>query len=202
MNPLRHVTRLSVAVALFAGLALGCLGRSPAVRQFTLSPVPGSSSAASADRVVFLGPVGFPAYLERSQLVTRVAPSELAFDEYRRWAGGFESNVVRVLADDLGSRLGTTLVVLNPAEAPYPLGFRVAVDFLQFEGEPGQALTLRARWVIREEGGDGVWNEQSTIRRPLADDDVESLVSAHNAALGELADIIAAQIRAAGQPAP
>ncbi len=192
----RTATALAVAI-----LALGCLGRSPGVRQYTLGSVPGGASAGSAEfRAgsaefgVALGPVTFPPYLQRPQLVTRNASSELFVDARNRWAGGFEANVLRALADDLSARLGTPWVVVAPEDAPLPPAYRIAVDFLRFEGQPGAELVLRARWVIREQEGDRVWSGGGAIRRPLADEGTESLVAAHEAALGELADAIAAPL--------
>ena len=109
---LRTTKRGGAAALLIALLALGCLGRSPGVRQFTLGPVPGPTVAGtSSELVVTLGPLSFPPYLQRPQLVTRGDASELVYDERNRWAGGFESNVRRALADDLSERLGTPWVV-------------------------------------------------------------------------------------------
>jgi uncharacterized lipoprotein YmbA len=182
----------------------GCLGSSPSVRHFAMSPVSGQSVGAGApEEAIALGPVDFARYLERPQMVTRVDGSELAFDEVNRWAGGFESNVVRVLADDLSMRLGATPVLLDAAGAPFAIRYRVAVDFERFEGHPGAELVLRARWSVREEGGgERVWHELSTLRQPVEGGDVASLVNAHDAALGQLADAIAARITAVGTGAP
>lgn len=182
-----------------AGLALGCLGSSPDVRHFAMTPVAGPAAGGAGPLALVLGPVSFPRYLERPQMVTRRGSSELAFDEFRRWAGGFESNVTRVLAQDLESRLGGARVVNEGAAAPFPIAYRLSVDFQQFEGSPGDdRLVLRASWSLREEGGEQrVWDVAETIERPLAGGDPASLVQAHDAALGELADAIAARIAAA-----
>ncbi|MCZ6569561.1 MAG: ABC-type transport auxiliary lipoprotein family protein, partial [Deltaproteobacteria bacterium] len=86
--------RQQAVVVLAAGLALGCLGRSAPVRFYTMSPVEGRSlNSVAEDLLVVVGPVSFPRYLERPHLVTRPAASELKINEFRRWAGGFESNV-------------------------------------------------------------------------------------------------------------
>ena len=172
----------------------GCLGRSPAVRHYTLGALPGAG-AGSEELAIGLGPVTFPAYLDRPQFVTRLEGSELAVDELNRWAGGFQSNVVGALADGLSARLGTDRVFLDPGASPFPLAYQVAVDIHRFEGRLGGDLVLRARWVVREQGGQGrAWSEESTIRKSVAGPEVDSLVIAHDAALDELAGIIAGRI--------
>jgi hypothetical protein len=196
MSALRNVTTRGIAVIALAGLALGCLGRSPQVRFYTMSDVPGQAVAGAAeDLAIGVGPVRLPRYLDRPQLVTRAEASQLDVDEFNRWAGSFESNLLRALGDDLGTRLGTERVVVYPEDAPFPLDYRVALDIQEFEGRPGHELVLRARWVIREQAeGRGPWSGQSLIRRPLSSDGIEALVTAHDEALGLLADAIASRI--------
>ena len=189
--------RAGLLVALSA-LVLGCLGRSPSVRHYTMSPRAGQASGAIGG-AVGLGPVSFPRHLERPQIVTRTSGAQLSFDEYNRWAGGFESNVVRVLADDLASRTGTPVVV-DRSSSPLAIAYQVAVDIDEFEGRPGEQLVLRARFVTRERTGQKrVWTDESTVRQPIAGSDVESLVSAHDAALAQLADAIALRLASVSQ---
>jgi uncharacterized lipoprotein YmbA len=139
--------------------------------------------------------VSLPRYLDQPQLVTRVGGSQLAYDELHRWAGGFEPNVLRALGDDLSARLGTKRVVAYPAEAPFPLAYRVTLDIFRFDGRPGGEMVLRARWILHDGSGEeGPWSEEAEIRHPLPDADVQSLVAAHDAALGVLAGEIAARI--------
>ncbi len=190
-----------VAVML-SGLALGCLGRSAPVRFYTMSPVEGPPlNSVAEDLVVVVGPVSFPRYLERPHLVTRADVSELKIDEFRRWAGGFESNVRRVLVDNLRARLGQQRVATVPLVHPSGPVFRVRLDILQFEGDTGKDLILRVHWIAQDEAkGTRAWSEEVTIRRPLAAEDVASLVAAYDQALGQLADVIAARIASLSGP--
>jgi uncharacterized lipoprotein YmbA len=101
----------------------------------------------------------------------------------------------RVLADELGRRLGTSRVALYPAEPRFRVDYRVLVDVLAFEGVPGEAVTLRARWLVAS-GADGraLLTEESRIEAPVASPDYAELVSAHAAALTRLAGQIAGAI--------
>ena len=185
-----------VVVVLAAVLVLGCLGRSAAVRFYTMSPVEGHAlDSIAEDLIVVVGPVSFPRYLERPHLVTRAVASELKIDEFRRWAGGFESNVRRVLVDNLRARLGQQRVATVPLVHPSGPVFRVMLDILQFEGDPGNDLILRVHWIAWDEAKrTRAWSEEVTIRRPLKAKDVASLVATHDQALGQLSDVIAARI--------
>lgn len=179
------------------GLLLGCLGRSPSTSHYSMRPVPGSAVGGSSDMAVGLGPIDVPRYLQRPQMVTRLDGSELKFDEFERWAGGFEANVTSVLADDLSTRLGGAHVVLDPSNTALPLAFRVSVTFQEFVGRPGESLVMRALWVIRSDGGDIAFSDETRVDEPLGRGP-EALVSAHDAALGRLADAIAAGLVRAG----
>ena len=194
--------RRRVVVVLAASLAIGCLGRSAAVRFYTMSPVEGPAlNNIAEDLIVVVGPVSFPRYLERPHLVTRAQASELKIDGFRRWAGAFESNVRRVLVDNLRARLGQQRVTTVPLVQPSGSVLRVTVDILQFEGDPGNDLLLRVHWVAQDEvNRTRAWSEEITIRRPLKAKDVTSLVAAHDQALGQLSDVIAARIASLGSP--
>ena len=178
-----------------AALVLGCLGRSPQVRFYALSPVPGASVAGTSELAVGVGPLRLPRYLDRPQLATRTSGSQLEYDQTSRWAGGLETNMLRALGDDLGSRLGTGRIIVYPAPEPFPVQYRVSVEVLEFEALRGDDLVLRARWTVREHVGEHrSSSEESTVRRSIAGGGVESVIAAHDAAVGALADAIAARI--------
>jgi len=203
MRRLQHPAGWGLALIVVTGLTvgclvIGCLGTSPNVRLYTMNPQSDASVAGASDGLAIgVGPIRVPRYLDRPEWVTRPvgSASRLDVDDYRQWAGGFASNVQSVLAQDLAARLGTQRVVAYPATAPFPLDYQVAVDFHAFEAVEGEAVELRASWVIRTgKVGGGAWIGQSTMRRAIADKSPEALVAAHNEALALLADAIAARI--------
>jgi uncharacterized lipoprotein YmbA len=121
--------------------------------------------------------------------------SRLEVDDFRRWAGGFSSNVSSTLGENLGARLDTQQVVVYPAQIAFGLDYRVGVDFHAFEGIGGDVLVLRASWVIRAgSAGGGPWSGYFATRRDISGGGPEGLVAAHNEALILLADAIASRI--------
>ena len=198
MKLLRHPASCKVAAIVAAGLAVGCLGSSPNIKLYTMNAVSESRAPSAPDApAIGVGPIRVPRYLDRPEFVTRPGGStaRLEVDGVRHWAGGFSSNVLSALGENLGAKLNTQQVVVYPAPIAFALDYRVGVDFHAFEAVGGDALVLRASWVIRAgSAGGGPWSGQFTIRRAIAGGGSEALVDAHNEALDLLADAIATRI--------
>lgn len=199
MKLFRYPAICKVAAIVAVGLAVGCLGSSPNVKLYTMSALPESLATHAPDGLAIgVGPIRVPRYLDRPEWVTRPrgSTSRLEVDDFRRWAGGFSTNVLSALGENFGVKLDTQRIVVYPVPAPFPLDYRVAVDFHAFEGIGGEMLVLRASWVIRAgSAGGGPWSGQFSIRRAIASGGAEALVAAHNEALDLLADAIASRIK-------
>jgi len=154
---------------------------------------PAAAKAPINAQAIGLGPVNFARHLERPQMLKRASGPEVVIDEFNRWAGGLEPNVVRTLADNLALRL-ETVIVLDRAGAALPIRYQVGLDVDELLGRPGDRLVLRARWSIRETEGDGVWSNDAKLTQPVEGNKIEDLVRAHDAAIGQLADLMAAQL--------
>jgi len=189
-------TRAALAAALAgAALAAGCArGPGPQYYRLTAAGEAGSALAARPELGLAVGPVEFPRYLDRPEIVTRDGAQRLALRNDQRWGGSLRDDFSRVLADELGRRLGTARVGVYPAEPRFRVDYRVLVDVLAFEGVLGEAVTLRARWVVAGSDGRALLTEESRIEEPVASADYAGLVSAHATALGRLAGEIAGAI--------
>jgi uncharacterized lipoprotein YmbA len=202
---MRNRTGLLRAVVLPALLAAGCLGRSPTMQFFTLGVVASGETPAVATRPdlgVAVGPIEFPRYLDRPEIVTRDGAHRLALSNANRWAGSLRTDVSRVVADDLGQLLGTPRVVAFPNEPTFRLDYRVLLDFQEFEGGPGGSVTLRARWtVVSAVDEKALAVEEVRLVEPTASASVEDLVAAQRAALGTMNRAIAARLAMLPVPA-
>jgi len=197
--------RAGLAAALLAALAVGCFGSSPQSEFYTLSAASGAASgpalASLPDLGLAIGPIDFPRYLDRPEIVRRDGSHRLILADDHRWGGSLRSDILRVVADDLGRLLGTSRVAIYPAEPRFPTSFRVLLDIREFEGIAGDKVTLRARWTIaRADDGRALAIEESRIEQPVASVSFEDLVAAESAALGTLNRQIAE--RMAALPAP
>jgi hypothetical protein len=198
MKLFRRAAICRVVAIVAAGLAVSCLGSSPNVSLYTMNPISDSAVTGAADGLsIGVGPIRVPRYLDRPEWVMRPggSTSQLEVDDFRRWAGGFSSNVLSVLGENLGAKLGTQRVVVYPTQSAFALDYRVAVNFHAFEGVGGETVVLRANWLIRAgSGGAGPWSGHFAIRRPIAGRGSDALVNAHNEALDLLAEAIALRI--------
>jgi uncharacterized lipoprotein YmbA len=198
MKSLRSPASIRCVAIVAAFFAVSCLGSSPKVNFYTMSPVsrtPGSSVSNSL--AVGVGPIRVPRYLDRPEWVERSgnSNSQLEVDGVRRWAGGFSSNVLSVLGENMAAKLQTDRVIVYPAQTAFPLDYRIAVDFHAFEVIGGDALELRASWVVRAGSGDrGPWTGHSVVRESVSGGGDDGFVAAHNKALAQLAETIASRI--------
>ena len=181
-----------------AALLPAC-GASPPTRYHTLqrvdpASVPIAAASAGSSVPVRLEPVTIPAELDRLAIVTRSAPYRVEIADSDRWAAPLDDQIRRVLSDDLATRLPAHRMV-DPYE---PAGSeprrQLSVVIAEFYADAACAIELRADW---------------SLSGPLASPDrgIEtiqlpgggchgSVATAMSAALGQLADRLAAAILA------
>jgi uncharacterized lipoprotein YmbA len=189
-----------LACLLTALLASGCATTSRPVDFYTLSPaaVSGAQEPPAAnchDAVIGIGPVVWPSYLDRPQIVTRLSPNRISFDEFHRWAGPLEEDFQRVLAENLSKRLQTDYVIKYSGKLRNKIRYRVQLQIDQFDGQPGDAVTLKAAWSVIDENSDKTAAlHEAAIREPAAGEGFEAMVVAASAAVAELSRQIAAEL--------
>jgi uncharacterized lipoprotein YmbA len=186
-----------LACLLTALLVSGCAVTSLPVDFYTLSPASASETPAAncSDVVIGIGPVLWPQYLDRPQIVTRLSPNRISFDEFHRWAGPLDENFEGVLIDNLSKRLQTDYVIKSPGKLPYKPRYQVQIRIDQFDGQPGDAVTLKAAWsVVDPNSGKEPALHQSLIREATAGEGYENMVVAASTAVAELSRQIAAEL--------
>lgn len=190
----------AVAAALL--LLTGCVGRSPDTAYYSLraTAAGGGASGGAQGPAIRVGPAQLPRFLDRPQLARRTGESEIQYDEFHRWAGGLQAELIRVVGADLGELVPSERIVLYPADAPFPLDYRIVLGVDRFEAGPGDTVTLRARWAILPgDGGDALATGQTKLEQPVASDAAADIVAAHSAALGVLSRDVAERLRALHQ---
>jgi uncharacterized lipoprotein YmbA len=176
----------------------GCGSTDPS-RFYLLSPSIDPAAAGEHGEegpVIEIGPLSFPDYLDRQQMVLRTSRNELRLAEFERWAEPLEKNFKRVLAENLSNLISTNRIVFFPGTGSMPPDFRVAVDVTRFESGPDRTVTLNARWTLfKGDGKELLLMRKSSISKPTGEKaDFEALVSAKSDALGDLSREIAETI--------
>src|SRR5208282_1124215 len=95
------------------GVALaGCSPLAPRpnyAKYFVLTPINDIANPApvGSKLAIGVGPIDFPGYLQRTQVVTRTAPNQIDLSPVDRWGEPLDKNFKRVLDENLAQLLNT-----------------------------------------------------------------------------------------------
>ncbi len=184
------LTHVLSALLLITALT-GCVGgTSPSSVYYVLTPA-GQLQHQSSKMVskidVGVGPVKLPGFLDRPEIVTRQGENQLIVNEFHRWGDSLDAQINYVLAENLSARLDTVNVVIYPWQRLFAPEYQIYIDFRQFDGRMGGAVTLKAIWRVVDTADDKrLITQQSLIVVPTGNNSFESYVSAQNDALEKL----------------
>ena len=134
---------------------LSACATSPASRFYTLTPLPEAEGRGTDIRggelAIGIGPVVFPQFLDRPQLVVRDGSNRLELKEFNRWGGTLQDDFLRVWGENLGHLLKTSRILILPSEARMPLDFRITAEVVSFAGRQGGEATLKVRWAVMDQ---------------------------------------------------
>jgi uncharacterized lipoprotein YmbA len=199
--------RMVLALMTVGLLAAGCARTSPA-RFYKLTPVIPPVETGERTYVVALGPITIAPYLIRPQMVTRIGENELKYDHYNRWAEPLKDGIMSAMADNLRAALPAAAVIEYPGSEAFPYRYRVLLQVIRFEAEPGKDAVLRAGWLtVPAAGEDRSGGHMFDQRAKLDGDDYAAIARAESELLAALAREVAAEIeayevKASGQASP
>jgi uncharacterized lipoprotein YmbA len=179
---------------------LGCAS-SPPTRLYTLSSLQEGgkelrASSSGEDLVIGVGPIKFPEYLDRAEIVTRSSSNKIILSHFDLWAGSLAEDFSRALAENLSVLLATESVFVYPRLRPGSAKFQLTLDVIRFDGSLGGDVSLIVRWAILEgKERKVVTLRKSTIIEPSGEKGYEALVAANSRALEKLSREIAEAIR-------
>jgi uncharacterized lipoprotein YmbA len=186
-----------LAAALLLGLA--ACGSSPPSRFYTLASLPKEQTPVAAELaehrgIVAVGPVEIADYLDRPQIVRRSGPTTITLLEFDRWAGSLQSDVARVLVDNLAVLLADSGYMVLPWAATARADGRIQVSLTRFERTGEQAVVLEARWTLYgKERGAVLASGQEVIVEPARSGGADGTVEAMSRMLAELSRRLAAE---------
>lgn len=192
------LTSISAALALAAFLLGGCATAPSSFYTLTSTLSTNDRAAPLADKGlgVGVGPVRFPEFLDRPQIVSRAGPNRLALDEFHRWGGSLQDDFLRVLGENLGQLLGTSRILVEPAEARFPLDFRVIADVLSFEGSAGREVAFKVRWAVLDPYLEqALVVRENSYRSRASGDDPEAMIAALSETVAAFSRDVADQLR-------
>ena len=179
-------------------LLSACSSSSPS-RYFTLSPIDGEFRQDPEDAVILgLGPLRLPDYLNRSQIVTRGANSEVLVDEFHRWSEPLGTALPRIVSADVDYLLEGVVVIVFPYE-PFvrdQVKYRLVGDINRFDADHLGRVVLAVQWGIAYTNGEIAVpvRRKRYLSQATEVSDPGAVAGAMNDALAQFSRDIAAQL--------
>jgi uncharacterized lipoprotein YmbA len=141
---------------------------------FILTPLSGGANpsqtltAAGQKLTIGIGPIEFPDYLRRPEVVTRTGPNELHLAAEKRWGEPLDKNFGRVLSENLSQLLNTQQIEKYPWPRRTQVDYQVVVDVQRFETTADSHAQLVARWIIKDgSSGKDLYASETTASTPV-----------------------------------
>lgn len=192
MKKLSAQSLILTGAVLFSLILAGCGGNSAPARFYTLDPVKrtgpeGPLAPAAKTVAISITHIEIPDYLDRPEIVTRTLGNDLQVSEFDRWGGDLRSDVARVLAETISTRLPGNRVLISTARRVFPCEYRISVSVSRFDAVPGEKVWLKAQWAVM--GGDGrtvLAHSESDLTEGIQGQDFRSIVAAMSRAANRL----------------
>jgi hypothetical protein len=198
----RYILLDHTSISLFLVLLIiltGC-GTTKSSRFYTLNSLKTQdtvqkTTSPDRDLSVGIGPVSIPDYLERPQIVSRTSQNELYIDEFNRWAGSLDSDISRVLSENLSSLLSEEHISVLTLERAAPVGYRIIVNVTRFDLMPDNTFLLKTQWSISGKDGKKVLMRESYLSEHIDGKDYGARVAAMSRAIEMLSRDIAGAMK-------
>lgn len=181
-------------------LIAGCAGTSAPVTFYTLNPLaviePEKTDDESRHKIAIgIGPVVFPGYLDRTQIVTRIGQSRINISEFHRWADSLKDGFSRVLVKNVSVLLPTHRVAAYPWQDDFAPDYQIKLNVEQFDGQIDGIVVLNVAWSVVSVGGADHVLQTSVIKEHVLIHDHEGLVTAMSRTLATLSREIVEVLR-------
>jgi len=127
---------------------LSACGTSPKTNFYMLSAEREISSYAQDSVSVGVWKVDLPDLIDRPEIVTRTGTYTIELADFHRWAGGLESNISILIADELSNNLQTGHVDVSPWSSYRKFDYQVKVHVRKFDGELGGECVLQGAYIV------------------------------------------------------
>ena len=198
---MKRVIRVMITLGLIGLSLAGCSSLLPKPKPnpskiFVLfSPIEATerqNSDPSGQISLGVGPVRLPGYLDRREILTRVAQSRLDVSQNDRWAEPLDENLTHVLAQNLSVLLGSDAVISSPWPIVKGPNYRVTVEVLQFECNSAREARLSVRWWVIHRNDTGAAEvKESHLTRAATDRSTDASVAALSETVADLSRQIA-----------
>jgi len=155
------------------------------------APATGSTQSTNGNFTLGLGPITLPKYLDRPEIVTRMAPNRLELSKEDRWGESIQNGFTRAMERDLAAQADAAIVVF-PWYSTVHIDMQVQVDVYRFEADAQGTATLSAKWTILDSTGKNIlYTVESHLTQPSKPGDMTEAAAALSRTIGDLSGQIA-----------
>jgi uncharacterized lipoprotein YmbA len=155
------------------------------------APASAAAQSTSGDFTIGLGPIKLPPYLDRPEIVTRMAPNRLELSKEDRWGESIQNGFTRAMERDLAAQADST-VILFPWYNTVHIDMQVQIDVYRFETDSQGTATLSAKWTILDSTGKNIlYTVETRLTQPSKPGDMTDAAAALSRTIGDLSAQIA-----------
>ncbi|MGA7871847.1 MAG: PqiC family protein [Candidatus Binatus sp.] len=170
----------------------------------TAAPASAAAKSAGGDFTIGLGPIKLPPYLDRPEIVTRMAPNRLELSKEDRWGESLQNGFTSAMERDLAAQAGPGRIIVFPWYNTTHIDLQVEIDVYRFETDGQGTATLSAKWTILDSTGKNIlYTVESNLTQPSKPGDETDAAAALSRTIGDLSGQIANMLQQlrAQQPA-
>ena len=157
----------------------------------TTAPPQGTAQTTSGNFTIGLGPIKLPPYLDRPEIVTRMAPNRLELSKEDRWGESVQNGFTRAMERNLAAQTSAAVIVY-PWYNTVHVDMQVQIDVYRFETDSQGTSTLSAKWTILDSTGKNVlYTVESNLTQPSKPGDMTEGAAALSRTIGDLSGQIA-----------
>lgn len=196
----RRAAPLILCLLCLVGALGGCRlpQRSPAPRTWLLSPAAGAPESEVFSVTLGVGPIEFPKYLDRPEIIERVGPNQLRANGYDVWGESLRTNFQDILSYNISVLVPGLAVADFPWKGPTQVDYRLAVIVSRFDHDvPSGAVVLDVGWGLQPvSGGKSLESRTLVIREPAEGPGPAAITAAMSRAVATLSREIATGLAA------
>ena len=150
-----------------------------------------TTQSTSGNFTIGLGPIKLPPYLDRPEIVTRMAPNRLELSKEDRWGESVQNGFTRAMERNLAAQTGGVVIVF-PWYNTVHIDMQVQVDVYRFETDGQGTAMLSAKWTILDSTGKNIlYTVESHLTQPSKPGDMTEAAAALSRTIGDLSGQIA-----------
>lgn len=191
-----------ISVLILTIMVSGCLGQSPPATHYLLKAIekPSDSKEQPVGELkplrIQVGPVMFPEYLDRPQMVFLSNDHKVSIDSFNRWAEPLADNFTRVVVENLSLMLNSDFVQSYTFNKTTGIDYRISIDVKRFDATPGREVVLIAGWVVCSgEDQSLLLEKRYDIRKPMSTNSTSEVVAALNETINDFSREMAEAIK-------